>query len=93
MDRPEAEPTTRSWMPFVLPIIVFGVALIFIPTLGIIFLKVAETTGHLFHDPVPHSMAVIILALVVSLGIAGAAAFIASRPETPVPPRDGGGHH
>jgi hypothetical protein len=37
-------------------------------------------------------MAVIIVALVVSLAITGVAAFVASRPETPVPPRNGGHH-
>jgi hypothetical protein len=79
-------------MPFVLPIIVFGIAIVFIPTLGIIFLRLAEATGDQFHAPVPHSMAVIILALVVSLAIAGTAAFVASRPETPVPPRDDSHH-
>lgn len=93
MQHRDAEPTTRSWMPFILPLIAFGAALVFIPILGIIFLNIAVATGGWFHEPVPHSMVVIILALVVSFIIAGTAAVIASRPETPVPPRDGSGHH
>lgn len=69
------------WLPVLMPLVVFGAVAIVLPSLGIFLLSVAVATEHMFHEPVPHSMAVIIVALVIALLIGGAAAFVASRPE------------
>lgn len=77
-----------AWLPFLLPLVVFLAAGIFIPALGTVLLTIAVSTGAMFQAPVPKSTAVIIVALILSLVIAGGAAIVASRPETPVLPRD-----
>lgn len=76
------------WLPVLMPLVVFGAVAIVLPALGIFLLNVALATQDLFHPPVPHSMAVIIVALIISLVIGGAAAFVASRPEKPATPSD-----
>ena len=75
----------NPWLPALLPLAAFGVVAIILPALGMFFLTINYATADMFHAPWPHSTAVIVVALILSLLIGGIAAFVATRPERPKP--------